>query len=74
MKSKSVYMHTIMREPAFFDGDQICYLRSGCKVSEVFANSLKQIRKEQLFTKNYREKENFDHNPYEYSHMRFWNK
>lgn len=48
------YMHTINGRPAFFAGEQICFLCSGETLSSVLRDSLKQIRDDQNRTVWYR--------------------
>lgn len=67
-KPKSRYMHLLDGHPACFDGDMICYARSGMKLDELFLDSLDAIRKQQLASAEYRRFHglNLLHHTYEY--------
>jgi len=60
------YLHTINGRPAYFDGDQICYTTYYGKAATL-CDSLRQIRKEQKLTQEYRERKGYDlHMDYSY--------
>lgn len=52
--NKTYYMHTLDGRPAFFDGEQICFLRRFGKPSMALAKSLKQIRLQQARSNEFR--------------------
>ena len=53
----NAYMHTIDGRPAFMSDGQICFVRDGFRLDEIFVDSLATIRKQQKqscdFRKNY---------------------
>ena len=51
-----MYLHTIEGKPAGFDGEQICYAQTGKGWHAPLVKTLKQIRREQLKTINFRKK------------------
>lgn len=74
MKFKKHYMHTIDRQPAFFDGTQICFWRN-CTVrgaTFMFANSRDQIRNEQHKSSLFRFKRGYDDMYSGYSYIRVY--
>jgi len=67
---KKYYMHTINREPAFFDGWQITFgVRYSPHKHNLLSASLKQIRAEQKLTKKNREFAGFDYEVGEYGYL-----
>lgn len=70
-KPKTYYMHTIDGRPAFFAGDQVCFMNFYGKPSKL-ALSLKQIRKEQAKSREYRQSIGFsdDHDRYRLGYRR----
>lgn len=65
----NLYMHTLYGKPAFYDGQQICYVRIGRKVHQL-ATSLEQIKSERLKSENWRNKQGFrDFGPNDYGHV-----
>lgn len=65
----NLYMHTLDGKPAFYDGQQICYVGIGRKVHK-FATSLKQIKSERIKSENWRNKQGFrDFEPNDYGHV-----
>lgn len=50
------YMHMIDGEPAFFDGNMICYAKNGLRLDKLLCDSLEQIRSEQQASIAYRKK------------------
>jgi hypothetical protein len=66
---KTKYMHTINGHPAvYYQREQICFLGMGREL--VLADSLKQIRKEQIASYNWRLKEGFKGNLNNYGYLR----
>lgn len=56
------YMHLIDGKPAHFDGEQICFNRTGrygTRTSHPLARDLEQIKTEQLATKAWRIRKGF---------------
>lgn len=61
--NKVIYIHTIDKEPAFFDGDQIVFANAcgqGSQPIKKYAKSLKQIQDEVKKTVKYRRKCGFN--------------
>ena len=61
------YIHTINGRPARYDGDQICYALVTIPINT--CESLKQIRREEKATVQWRASKGFD-NTAQYGHMR----
>lgn len=68
---KKVYMHTLDGTPAFFDGNQICFLPRA-RTQDVLRDSLDQIRAEQRKTIAWREKHGFWGGGARYGHVMFY--
>lgn len=71
------YMHTIDSHPAFYNknSNQICYGSFyGAVHHNILATSLKQIRKEQELTKNYRLGKGFDYYSTKYGYILVYTK
>lgn len=69
---KTIYIHTIDGKPAYFSetNGQIVYAPRHGRAAEP-AYSLKQIRREQKLTKEYREKRGYGYIQREYGYKRF---
>lgn len=63
--SQTYWMHTIGKQPAAFDGQQICYWWRRAPL----ATSLAQIRRERQACIDYRYKNGFQCKPDEYGHI-----
>lgn len=68
--AKAKYMHLLDNQPAFFDGDQICYAKQGISDKRLFVDSLDQIRREQRATIDYRAANSFGHEGFTYCYLR----
>ena len=68
-KPKTYYLHTLDGQPADFSGEQVCYAVHYGKPNKL-ATSLKQIRREQQASREYRERIGFE-NDCEYGYRRY---
>ena len=64
-RGRTYWMHTIGRQPAGFDGQQICYWW----IRAPLATSLKQIRAERQKCIDYRYRKGYSVDPAEYGHI-----
>lgn len=67
-KTKCKYMHLLNGEPAYFDGEMICFARHGVPAARLIVDSLDEIRAQQRASREYREAMDFD--IHEYSYLR----
>lgn len=54
MSKKSMYVHLLDNQPAFFDDGQICFATHGIEFERLLVPTLRQIRREQQATIAYR--------------------
>lgn len=55
---KIYYLHTLDGKPAYFDGQQVCFVNYRGKAAPL-AKNLAQIRKEQQMSDEWREKQGY---------------
>lgn len=55
----NLYMHTIDGKLGFMSGGQICFIRDGIRMNQLFVDSLETVRKQQKQSVEYREKNGF---------------
>lgn len=67
----SKYMHTICGSPAYFDGEMLCYVGRGMRLDEILRSSLKEIRREQNLSADYRLRHSMIVPTLETSYIRF---
>jgi hypothetical protein len=67
---KRMYMHMINGQPAFFDGEMVCYMNHAQHGHhrQAIVPSLKQLRAEQKASLAYRKRNNYADHVNEYSY------
>lgn len=71
-QGKSVYMHTLDGEPAYFAYDeQVCYANTRTTVSQLFVDDLKTIRRQWALSEAWRKSANFTPCLHEHHYLRF---
>ncbi len=53
------YIHTLGGQPAFYDGEQICFAGTTKSSAVVIVESIDQIRREQALSKKWRKSKGF---------------
>lgn len=69
---KRMYMHTIDRLPAFYDGQQVSFMNHGFRGragNQLLALTLEQLRAEQKASKQWRRKQGFSDHAEDYGYV-----
>lgn len=68
---RKAYMHTLDGQPAFFSGDQICFLPPS-RARNVLRGSIQEIYADRKATEKYRKKHNFRIDNVRYGYRMFY--
>lgn len=67
---KSLYIATMDRGPAYFDGEQMVFARGGENLLEIGYNNLSLLHKDIERSEQWRKERGFSHNDFSYSYWR----